>query len=261
MTGISAAVKIRTMYRFLVLGYGVAAYLCFLGTFLYVIGFVMRVAVPRHIDSGESGPLATSLIINAILLSLFAVQHTIMARPAFKRWWTRFVPVAAERSTFVIAACACLWAMVWQWRPLPEAIWHVGTPGLREFLTALGWLGWALVLYSSFVIDHFDLFGLRQSVFYYLGKTYHHPPFAERSVYRLVRHPLMLGFLIAFWATPDMTVGRLAFALITTGYILVAINIEERDLVAVLGQAYIDYRRRTPALLPIPRGSRTLPQT
>lgn len=242
--------------RTVVFVYGLLAYLAFGVTFTYAIGFVSRVGVPKHIDSGAVGPLATAILINALLLGLFAVQHTIMARPGFKRWWTRFVPVAAERSTFVLAASICLALTLWQWRAMPEAVWHFENTAARVVLTVIGWFGWVLVLYSTFVIDHFDLFGLRQVWFHFRGKEYHHPPFIERTVYRFIRHPLMLGFILAFWATPDMSAGRLLFAALGTAYILVGIQFEERDLLNILGPDYREYRSRTPMLVPLPRGAK-----
>jgi len=187
------------------------------------------------------------------LLGLFAVQHAVMARPAFKVWWTRIVPEAAERSTFVLATCVVLGLMVWQWRPIEGTIWLIEQPIASGILRALSFLGWGLVLFSSFLIDHFDLFGLRQVWLYFRGKEYTQHPFVERSLYHIVRHPLMLGFLIAFWATPNMTGGHLVFALLTTGYILIGTRIEERDLVKILGDDYIEYRARTPGLIPFLR--------
>jgi protein-S-isoprenylcysteine O-methyltransferase Ste14 len=194
-----------------------------------------------------------AVLINGLLLGLFAVQHAVMARPGFKAWWTRIVPAAAERSTFVLSTCVVLALLVWQWRPIEGIVWRVDWPMAAGFLYAVSFLGWGIVLYSSFLIDHFDLFGLRQVWFYFRGKQYTSHPFVERSLYRLVRHPLMLGFLIAFWATPNMTAGHLVFALLTTGYILIGTRIEERDLVQFLGDAYLSYRARTPGLIPFLR--------
>ncbi len=237
--------------RVLALLYGGIAYLAFLAAFVYAMGFVGNVAVPKPIDAGgTTTPPVQAILINAALLMVFVIQHTVMARPGFKRWWTRYVPPAIERSTFVLAASAALALVMWQWRPIGGTVWQVEAGWLRWVLIGLSAGGWALVLYASFLIDHFDLFGLRQVWLYFRGRPYTHHPFVERSVYKYVRHPLMLGFLIAFWATPHMTVGHLVFAGLVTGYILMGVTFEERDLVRHLGAAYLEYRRRTPMLLP-----------
>jgi protein-S-isoprenylcysteine O-methyltransferase Ste14 len=241
------------MARTAALIYGLVAYAFFFVTFCYAIGFVEGLVVPKSIDSGAVGPIGKSVVVNVLLLGLFGLQHSIMARPQFKNWWCRFVPPPVERSTFVLLATAILALLMWQWRPMPEPVWHIQTPALRTLLYAISFGGWLLVLYATFAIDHFDLFGLRQVWLYFTGKEYHHRPFMERSVYRLVRHPLMLGFIVAFWSAPTMSQGRLLFAIVTTAYILVAIQIEERDLLNILGEPYRDYRRRTPMLIPIRR--------
>ena len=243
------------MSRLLTLLYGAACYVLFLGTFLYAIGFVSGVAVPKHVDNGIPTPLALALAIDLALLALFAVQHSVMARPAFKRWWTRIVPAQAERSTYVLVSSLALLLLFWQWRPLPLVIWNVDAEAARWALYALAASGWLLVLVSTFLINHFDLFGLRQVWFHAHGRG---PdldmPFVTRAFYRVVRHPLMLGFLIAFWAAPTMSAGHMVFALTTTGYILVAVKfLEERDLVAQFGDTYREYQRRVPMLLPIPK--------
>jgi methanethiol S-methyltransferase len=245
------------MTRYLILFYGVLCYLFFFVTFCYLIGFVENIGVPKGIDDGSvtAGRLPWWLV-DILLLSLFAVQHTIMARPAFKDWWTRYIPKPIERSTFVLFATATLVLLAWLWRPSTVIVWDVQNPLLRNLILGLSLAGWLLVLYATFVIDHFDLFGLRQVWDHFRGRDYCHPGFAERSVYRVVRHPLMAGFIVAFWAAPTMTQGRLLFAAIATAYILIAIRIEERDLVRLLGDAYVDYRRRTPALIPFPRRQR-----
>ena len=240
------------MSRLLALIYGAVAYVVFLLTFLYAIGFVSGLGVPRTIDDGRTAPPAVALAIDLLLLGLFAVQHSGMARPAFKRWWTQYVPAPVERSTYVLASSLALIVLFWQWRVLPLSIWQVDNEPARWVLYALAAIGWLLVLTGTFVINHFDLFGLRQVWCY---ARHHGPesdaPFVTRAYYRIVRHPLMLGFLIAFWSTPEMSAGHLLFALMTTGYILVAVKfLEERDLVAQYGDAYRAYQRDVPMLVP-----------
>lgn len=241
------------MSRMLVLPYAAACYAIFLATFLYAIGFVAGVVVPKHVDNGPATPLATALAINVALLLLFAVQHSGMARPAFKRWWTRLVPKPFERSTYVLASSLVLIVLFWQWRPIPQLVWQVGSVPAQYALHALAAAGWLLVLASTFLINHFDLFGLRQAWFHARGlPSDSRAPFVVRAFYRIVRHPLMLGFLVAFWATPTMTLGHLLFAIATTGYIIVAVKfLEERDLVAEFGETYRDYQRRVPMLVPL----------
>jgi protein-S-isoprenylcysteine O-methyltransferase Ste14 len=242
-----------TPNRLLVFIYGAAAYFLFLFTFTYAIGFVGNLIVPKSVDSGMPGPVTQSIIINALLLSLFVIQHTIMARPGFKTAWTKIIPEAAERSTFVLLTCAILLLMYWQWRPLPEIVWSIENSAGRFALHGMFVSGWCLVLYSSFLIDHFDLFGLRQVFLFLRGKDYTHPGFAMPWLYKLVRNPLMLGFLLAFWSTPVMSQGRLLFAILTTGYIFVGISFEERDLLRALGEDYRRYRARTPMVIPFLR--------
>lgn len=236
--------------RIAILAYGVAAYAFFLGVFLYMIGFVAGVGVPKGIDDGPAGSLAGAVVVNVALLGLFAVQHMVMARPAFKRWWTRIVPPAAERSTFVVFASALLALLAWQWRPLPGVVWAIESPLAGGLVWAVYFAGWGIVLWATFLIDHFELFGLRQTVEHALARVPRPAAFTERSLYRVVRHPLMLGFLIAFWAAPVMTWGRLLFAGVITAWVLLAIRIEEATLVWMHGEQYQDYRRRVPALLP-----------
>jgi methanethiol S-methyltransferase len=192
-------------------------------------------------------------LVNALLLGAFGVQHSVMARPAFKRWWTRFVPSSIERSTYVWLSSAVLVLLYWQWRTMPATIWDVRQPAGRLALWALFWLGWAVALAATFMVSHFDLFGLRQVYLAWRGKPYTHIGFHARLLYRLVRHPLMLGFIIAFWATPTMTAGHLLFSVVMTGYILIATQLEEHDLVAALGDEYRDYRREVPMLVPLRR--------
>jgi len=242
------------MQRFVVLIYGVFCYVLFLVTFCYAIGFVGDLWVPRSVDAGGQ-PAAGfgDWLVNVLLLGLFAFQHAVMARPAFKAWWTRVIPKAAERPTFVLATCICLGLMYWQWRPMPAVVWSVEDGVLAILLHALSWTGWGVVLVSTFLINHFDLFGLRQPWLAFKGVEAVPGPFVTRGLYRLVRHPLMLGFLIAFWATPHMTAGHLLFACTTTGYIFLGVYLlEERDLMRFHPVEYAEYRRTTPGILPIP---------
>lgn len=235
--------------------YGVVAYAAFFGAFMYAIGFVGNWVVPKTIDSGppSPGPLVPSLLINAALLVLFVVQHTIMARPGFKRWWTRIVPHSIERSTYVLAASACFALLYWQWRPLPEVVWQATHPAAIWGLSALSVFGYVFALAASAMVSHFELFGLRQVWFRLRERTYSPVGFRLRGLYKLVRHPLMVGFLIAFWATPTMTVGHLFFAVMTTLYIFFGTFVEERDLVAEHGEDYLSYRRQVRGFVPIPR--------
>ncbi|MFN6963849.1 MAG: methanethiol S-methyltransferase [Pyrinomonadaceae bacterium] len=249
------------MGRLLAFLYGVVSYLVFFVTFLYAIGFVGNLVVPKSIDVGvpESSLGSTGwsrLAVNALLLAIFAVQHSVMARPEFKRVWTRVVPKAIERSTYVLLSSLALILLFWQWRPMWRTVWSVENEAGRAVLWALFALGWAMVLVSTFLIDHFELFGLRQVWLNLRGREYTHVPFVKRLFYKVVRHPIMLGFIIAFWATPHMTVGHLLFAAMTTAYIVFAIQLEERDLVGFHGQAYEDYQREVSMLIPLPKGRR-----
>lgn len=230
--------------------YGTACYVMFLGTFLYAIGWIGNLFVPTRLDGPRTGPFLTALAVDLGLLTLFAVQHSGMARKGFKRMWTRIVPPEIERSTFVLFTNLVLIAMFTLWQPLGGSVWQVDDPVGRAVLHAVFAFGWGLVLVSTFLIDHFALFGLRQVVLQLIGRRDPKPAFVTPGPYRRVRHPLYLGFLLAFWATPSMTVAHLVFAVMTTAYILVAIRLEERDLIAEHGDRYREYRRRVPMLIP-----------
>jgi len=243
------------MGALLALAYSAVAYLFFALTFLYAIGFAGNMVVPKGIDSGAASPLLEAIVINVLLLAVFAVQHTVMARRGFKRWWTRIVPPAVERSTFVLAASLALALLLWQWRPIAEpVIWRIDGEVASTIVWAVFWLGWVVLLASSFLINHFELFGLRQPWAHLSGRPIPEPTFRTPALYRYVRHPLYLGFLLGFWATPVMTAGHLLFAAGATGYILVGIWFEERDLVAQFGQQYRRYRDQVGMLVPMRRG-------
>jgi len=232
--------------------YGIACYAVFFATFLYAIGFVGNLVVPKSMDSGREGPLGSALLVNLALLGLFAVQHSVMARPAFKRAWQRLVPEPVERSTYVLASSLALLLLFWQWRPIGGMVWSVRGP-LATVAHIVGAAGWLTVLGSTFLLNHFDLFGLRQVWLHLRGKPYTPIVFRAPGPYRFVRHPLYVGWLLAFWATPTMTAAHLVFALATTGYILGAIQLEERDLLAAHGESYRRYRDAVPMLVPRPR--------
>ncbi|HEX7944993.1 MAG TPA: isoprenylcysteine carboxylmethyltransferase family protein [Phenylobacterium sp.] len=237
------------MGKVLAVAYGVVCYVIFFATFLYAIGFVDGLVVPKDVDTGAAGPLIPTLVINGALLAIFAVQHSVMARPGFKAWWTKIVPASVERSTYVLLASLALILMFWQWRPLPATVWSVTGPAATA-LWVLNAIGWAVLLTSTFLISHFDLFGLNQVWAYATGKPAPAKPFHTPLFYRYVRHPLYLGFMIGFWAAPTMSQGHLLFAIGATGYILVGIFFEERDLVAAFGDTYRGYQKRVSMLLP-----------
>ncbi len=238
------------MVRTLVFLYGIISYAIFFVVFLYSIGFVGNLLVPKSVDTGVETPLTQALLINTILLGLFAVQHTIMARQSFKKRLSRMIPKAAERSTFVLVTSLLLAFIFWQWRPISTIVWDVNHPLGAAVLWLLFAIGWVVVLWATFLTNHADLFGLRQVYCYWQNREYHPVPFKKISLYKYVRHPLMLGFIIAFWAIPTMTVGHLLFAILTTGYTILGIWFEERDLVRIHGENYEQYKKSTPMLIP-----------
>ena len=230
--------------------YGAAAYLTFFVTILYAIGFVSDIAVPKAIDTGEKSPFFEALAINLALMSLFAVQHSVMARKGFKQWWTQFIPKPIERSTYVLFASLTLLLLFWQWRPMPATIWHIEGHKLALSIAVLSLVGWVIVFTSTFLINHFELFGLHQVVRNLSGKKMPAPIFRTPLLYNFVRHPIYLGFIIAFWAAPTMSAGHLLFAVVTTAYIFVGILLEERDLIDMFGDEYRHYRERVSMLIP-----------
>ena len=230
--------------------YGIAAYGVFFVTFLFAVGFVERMGVPMTIDGGVAGPPGRALIVNLVLMSIFAVQHSVMARPQFKRWWTRFVPPSIERTTYVLLASFALALLIWQWQPMPALVWQIADSRLALAVTTLSFVGWLIVLTSTFLINHFELFGLHQVANNLTGRRMPAQRFRTPFLYRFVRHPLYLGFIIAFWAAPTMTVGHLLFAAVTTAYIFLGIWLEERDLITVFGEEYRRYKDRVSMLVP-----------
>ena len=241
------------MAKSIALIYGIAAYLLFLVVFLYSIGFIGNWLVPKSIDSGTEGDLVLSLLTNAVLFGVFAVQHSVMARPGFKRWWTQWVPASIERSTYVLLSSLALALLFSLWQPLHGVIWDVKNSAGALALWGLCGLGWLIMFASTFLISHFDLFGLRQVYLNLRSEKYSNLPFKTVGLYKRVRHPMMLGFVIGFWATPQMSAGHLVFAVATTIYILIALQLEEKDLVTYHGDAYDQYKKQVPMLLPLPR--------
>ena len=236
--------------RLFTLCYGSIAYLIFFGTFLYAVGFVSRLVVPKTVDSGSASSPMTALLVNLVLMSIFAVQHSGMARQGFKRLFAHFASPAIERSTYVLLASLSLILLFWQWQPMPMVVWHIEDPVLAGVVTAGGFAGWLIVLYSTFLISHFELFGLTQVVSHFAGRVVEPIKFKTPGLYRLIRHPIYLGFIIAFWCTPTMTLGHLLFAAVTTAYIFVGIYLEERDLVSMFGDQYRRYREKVAMLVP-----------
>jgi protein-S-isoprenylcysteine O-methyltransferase Ste14 len=236
--------------------YGLVAYLIFFGTILYATGFVTGLAVPKTIDTGAVAPLAEALIVNLLLMALFAIQHSVMARKAFKTWWTRYVPKSVERSTYVLLASLALDLMFWQWRPIPAVIWQTADPTIAAAILGASLVGWLLVFTSTFLINHFELFGLHQVANNLAGRDMPAPRFKTPVLYKLVRHPIYLGFIIAFWVAPVMSAGHLLFAAVTTAYIFVGIFLEERDLIDMFGDEYRRYRERVSMLVPWRRPTR-----
>jgi protein-S-isoprenylcysteine O-methyltransferase Ste14 len=256
------------MTRITYFTYGVLCHVMFLLVYAYFAGFVTNQLVPKSIDSPAAGPIQTAIAVDLLLILLFGVQHSVMARPTFKRWWTRFIPTPIERSTYVLISNILVILMVWLWIPIPAPVWDVQIPALRWGIWTLCAAGWVLVPAASLLINHFDLFGTRQVWLHLKGQAYSHLPFRTPLLYRFVRHPLYVGWIMAFWATPTMTLGHLIFAIAMTGYILIALRFEERNLVEAFGQLYVEYQRQVPGFiprvkpheLPSPAGT-TAPQT
>ncbi len=238
------------MGRFIAFLYGLASYLVFFVSFLYAVGFVSGLVVPKTIDTGMAGSMTEAFIVNLLLMSVFAVQHSVMARKQFKQWWTQYVPKSVERSTYVLFSSLALILLFWQWRPMPAVVWHVDNLQIAGAIIGVSFVGWLLVLTSTFLINHFELFGLHQVANNLVGRKMAEPRFKTPVLYKMVRHPIYLGFIIAFWVAPVMTVGHMLFAAVTTAYIFVGIFLEERDLIELFGDEYRRYRERVSMLIP-----------
>jgi protein-S-isoprenylcysteine O-methyltransferase Ste14 len=238
------------MTQFIAFLYGLASYAIFLVTFLYAIGFVSGLATPKTIDTGTVVPMVEAFIVNVLLMSVFAIQHSVMARKQFKEWWTQFVPKSVERSTYVLFSSLALILLFWQWRPIPTVVWHIDNPQVAMAVIGLSFIGWLTMLTSTFLINHFELFGLHQVANNLAGDAMAAPRFRTPLYYNFVRHPIYLGFIIAFWAAPVMSAGHLLFAAVTTAYIIVGILLEERDLIGMFGDDYRRYKQRVSMLVP-----------
>jgi protein-S-isoprenylcysteine O-methyltransferase Ste14 len=238
------------MGRFFAFIYGLASYVFFFATFLYAIGFISGLVVPKTIDAGTVVPVTEAIIVDLLLMSVFAIQHSVMARKQFKQWWTQFVPKPVERSTYVLFSSLALALLLWQWRPLPTVVWHIDNPQIAMAVIGLSFAGWLILLTSTFLINHFELFGLHQVANNLAGRAMPTPRFRTPLYYKFVRHPLYLGFIIAFWSAPTMTAGHLLFAAVTTAYIIVGASLEERDLIDLFGDDYRRYRQRVSMLVP-----------
>jgi protein-S-isoprenylcysteine O-methyltransferase Ste14 len=238
------------MGRFFAFIYGLASYVFFFATFLYAIGFISSLVVPKTIDAGTAVPVTEAIIVDLLLMSVFAIQHSVMARKQFKQWWTQFVPKPVERSTYVLFSSLALALLLWQWRPIPTVVWHIDNPQIAMAVIGLSFAGWLILLTSTFLINHFELFGLHQVANNLAGRAMPTPRFRTPLYYKFVRHPLYLGFIIAFWSAPTMTAGHLLFAAVTTAYIIVGALLEERDLIDLFGDDYRRYRERVSMLVP-----------
>ena len=236
--------------KFIAFLYGLASYLIFFATILYAIGFVMGLVVPKTIDTGTNSSVIEAVVVNVLLMALFAVQHSVMARPRFKAWWTQYVAKPVERSTYVLLASTSLLLLFWQWRPIPAVVWQVENRDFAVAIATVALVGWVLVFTSTFIINHFELFGLSQVANHFMDKQAPPARFRTPLLYKFVRHPIYLGFIIAFWAAPTMTVGHLLFAAVTTIYILLGIYLEERDLIEMFGDQYREYKQRVSMLIP-----------
>lgn len=238
------------MKRVSFLFYGIIAYLAAFTSLVYAIGFIGNLVVPKTIDRLPQVPLINAILINASLLSIFALQHSIMARPGFKRWFTRIIPEELERSTYVLMSGLLLTLIMWQWQPMGGVVWSVDNSIAKTVLLVIYFIGWTILFLSSFLINHFDLFGLRQVWLYFQGKPYTHLKFRLPFLYKVVRHPIYFGMMLAFWSTSIMTISHLFFAILATGYVLVGIQLEERDLIKQFGEKYNQYKKRAPMLIP-----------